>query len=134
MKGVCLVLTTEQGNELGRLPLIDVAVPNPGKVRGTERSERGSGMDDLHQTIREALDQEGLEVILDDLDCRIAMSRALLKENDTDEVLIFLPVREAPDRPDLPKDEMSEPVRRNGRLDLDDLFNLDDSDGELTDD
>lgn len=125
MKPVNLVLTTESGHELGRLPLAGVAVADPGEASGATATRPAEEMVDLLARIHEALAAEGLRLNQDDVGFRIGVSRTLLGSADGDTMLIPVPVTESPKPAAIPVPAETDSQPEVDDLNLDDLFNLD---------
>jgi hypothetical protein len=94
MKTLTLLLRTPEGDELGRLPLTEVAVAVAGEAGARDGSRREEEMPRLYRQIREAVARERMELALDPIDACITISRALLLGEDPEEICIPLPVRE----------------------------------------
>jgi len=95
MKLISLLLATPEGDELGRLQLGDVAVADAGETGGALRPRLDDEMAQLDERILSAIEQEGMALAMDRIDFRIVVSRALLGDEDPEQIIIRLPVREA---------------------------------------
>lgn len=145
MKGISLRLMTARGDELGRLTLGEVQIAAAGEVdgRGNARSPDVAGqMRELYASIGDALAREGMMVLLDRRGLQLAVCQALISPPMPDkaeqsghaeeEILISLPVREAPASamPPSPSDPTGADapppeLTLSGELDWDMLFDLD---------
>jgi len=97
MQTITLVLTTGRGHEIGRLPLDTIELATAGQAGSAASVPLALQMDTVYQHIRAALLQQAVAVAVDDIDLRIAVSRALLTDRGADpEMQITLPVQETP--------------------------------------
>jgi hypothetical protein len=137
MRLVCLQLITPQGDEIQRLPLPDVEVADPGEAGAARRPEPARELAALDQRITAALQQEGVSSLLDPLDQRIAISRALLQPDADAAILISLPVQTADNPappPELPSGALLLDPESYAFADLFDLEHREDNDEEVDDD
>lgn len=120
MTTIDIQLLTQQGDEIGRLVLPDIALSAPGEAGpGPIRPQLGSQMDELNERVMAALAQENMGLTLDPLSTRIAISRALLTLDTADHILIPLVVQEKSRfSDDLPQPHRSPATSEN----WDDLF------------
>jgi hypothetical protein len=133
MKPVTLLLATTEGDELGRLPLPDVVVAGPDEIEAARRPRLDQEMADLNDRIRSAIRQEGMEPALNPIDFRIAISRALLELPEGEEILIPIPVREAPVEAEEPEADASGDLLDPEPSLLAGLFDLHLDNGEVPD-
>jgi len=94
MKVLILRLLNLKGDELGRLPLPKVHLPDAG-TSGTEpvRPHLTEQMETLYAQIVAAVTAEQMEIALSSIEMQITVSRVLLSSDAPEEVLIDLPVR-----------------------------------------
>ena len=120
---VVLVLTTETGDLVGRLPLpsVTVSADESTAILNTDRSEQ---LGTLYQVIAEHLATEEFEVALDTVAYHVEVSRCLLGHTGEDDLTITLPVRQTGTV------ESPGGSAQNGTdVDLDDLFLVMEPDG-----
>jgi hypothetical protein len=92
MQTLTLSLLTEAGDELGRLPMSDVAALPVGASAGSPvREQLEIEMDQLCAAIERAVEHQSLTLAVDPLGLRVAVSRALLLADGPD-VVLSLPV------------------------------------------
>jgi hypothetical protein len=94
MKSLILRLLTLNGDELGRLPLPEVHLPEAGASGSTPvRPHLTEQMEALYARIIQAVEAEQMEVALSPIEMQITVSRVLLASDDAAEIVIDLPVR-----------------------------------------
>ncbi len=127
MRTIHLLLKNARGDELGRLPVPGLQAAAAGECRNVAvRPRLEQQMSDVYQRVRSTVESEGMEIIMEPLDLQIAVSQALLAEDDEAEPLIPLVVREGRKETDCKTEHMADDAATTELPDWDDLFRLDD--------
>jgi hypothetical protein len=89
-QNLVLIVLDEAGQvELGRTMLEEFSTLPAGQSAGfSVRGDLGQQMNDLIETIRQVLSQEGLAPVADAIDLQIRVSRALMTPSDGDDIHI----------------------------------------------
>lgn len=93
MRQLHVVLTTPEGDEIGRRSLSGFTIADGGQIGGVPvRAGLLDQMDDMCRKVTDTLNSEQVATSLDDLGVRVALSRALLCTPDGSDVCVPIPV------------------------------------------